>query len=80
MLRDGQEKTRFDRPKPTQTMQNRRGSRGDAPGTNPLAFLRPRPDSGIGRRLAYASPAIADREETQRYHNEANKNENPNEA
>jgi hypothetical protein len=61
-------------------MQNRRGNRGNAPGTKLLAFLKPRPDSGIGRRLAYASPAIADREETQRYHNEANKNENPNEA
>jgi hypothetical protein len=31
-------------------------------------------------RLAYASPAIADREETQRCHDEGNKDENPNEA
>ena len=31
-------------------------------------------------RLAYASPTIADREETQRYHRDGNKDENPNEA
>ena len=82
MLRDGQDKRRSDWPrvKPTQTMQICRSNRGNAPGTDLLAFLRPQADPGIGRRLATPLPTIADREETQRYHRDGNKDENPNEA
>jgi hypothetical protein len=51
-----------------------------APETDLLAFLRPRPDSGIGGGSLMPSSAIADREETQRCHEEGNKDENPNKA